>query len=280
MAETVDDEDSLPGVSPDRSVVEYVAVDDEKHFLGVVSEEPFDSFRVEDFGVAVGELVGVGGLLSTIARAVPAQREPYEGRDGCGISLGDRAEEAAQERDRVGVAVLLWCKASSCCLKECVVDPVPDPMSDTETRAFESFFGAVEPGLRAALVAKFGAERGRDAAAEALSYGWRNWARVSQLDNPAGYLYRVGDRWGRRQRKPKSQPLLSVHSDGIPQSEPGLEPAMDRLTHRQRQAVVLVIGFGLPHTEAADILGLSRSSIQNHVERGLAKLRSELGVQT
>ncbi len=153
-------------------------------------------------------------------------------------------------------------------------------MSSIETTTFEVFFDAAEPGLRAALVAKFGAERGRDAAAEALGYGWRNWDRVGRLDNPAGYLYRVGDRWGRRQQKPKRQPPLPEYRDEIPHIEPGLEPALDTLTLRQRQAVVLIEGFGLSHTEAADLLGLSRSSIQNHVERGMAKLRSELGVQT
>lgn len=152
-------------------------------------------------------------------------------------------------------------------------------MSSTETTTFETFFNAAEPRLRAALVAKFGAERGRDAAAEALGYGWRNWDRVSRLDNPAGYLYRVGDRWGRRQRKPKHQPPLPEHLDKTPHIEPGLKPALDTLTHRQRQAVVLIAGFGLSHSEAADLLGLRRSSIQNHLERGLAKLRSELGVQ-
>ncbi len=152
-------------------------------------------------------------------------------------------------------------------------------MSSRATSTFETFWCAAEPRLRAALVAKFGAELGRDAAAEALGYGWRNWERVSRLDNPAGYLYRVGDRWGRRQRKPKRYPQLSVEPAGMPHMEPGLGPALDTLTHRQRQAVVLIAGFGLSHTEAADLLGLSRSSIQNHVERGLGKLRSELGVQ-
>lgn len=152
-------------------------------------------------------------------------------------------------------------------------------MSKKEITTFETFCGTAEPRLRAALVAKFGAERGRDAAAEALGYGWQNWERVSQLDNPAGYLYRVGDRWGRRRRKPEGRPRLPAEPDGFPHFEPGLGPALDTLTHRQRQAVVLIAGFGLSHTEAADLLGLSRSSIQNHVERGLSKLRSELGVQ-
>ncbi len=152
-------------------------------------------------------------------------------------------------------------------------------MNRTEANDFELFFNSIEPGLRAALVTKFGPDRGRDAAAEALGYGWRNWDRVSTLENPAGYLYRVGDRWGRRQQTKKPVAFEPQEIGGSPHIEPGLEPALESLTLRQREAVVLVAGFGLTHREAADLLGLRRSSIQNHLERGLTKLRSELGVQ-
>ncbi len=152
-------------------------------------------------------------------------------------------------------------------------------MSGLDVGSFEVFFAEAEPRLRAALVAKFGAELGRDAAAEALGYGWRNWDRIANLDNPAGYLYRVGDRWGRRQRKPQRWLAQAERGNCMPDVEPGLEPAMQRLSKRQRQAVVLIAGYGLSHAEAAELLGLSRSSIQNHIERGLSKLRAELGVQ-
>jgi len=57
----------------------------------------------------------------------------------------------------------------------------------TEDR-FTSFVEQVEPRLRRALVAAFGLERGRDAAAEALAYGWEHWDRIAATANPAGYL--------------------------------------------------------------------------------------------
>lgn len=149
---------------------------------------------------------------------------------------------------------------------------------------FEVFFDQAEPRLRAALVAKFGPDQGRDAAAEALAYGWQNWARVEPMANPAGYLYRVGDRWARWQvsrRLPlKRLDLLPAEPPGVHRFEPGLADAMAQLSPRQRQTVVLTAGFGLTHRETAALLGCSRSSVQNHVERGLAKLRTELGVTT
>ncbi len=64
----------------------------------------------------------------------------------------------------------------------------------------------------------------------------------------------------------------------LPWIEPGLPDALNKLSARQRQVVVLVHGFEYTHQEVADLLGISRSSVQNHVERGLARLRSELEV--
>jgi hypothetical protein len=40
---------------------------------------------------------------------------------------------------------------------------------------FEAFVERVEARLRIALVAVFGQDGGRDAAAEALAYGWEHW---------------------------------------------------------------------------------------------------------
>jgi len=40
---------------------------------------------------------------------------------------------------------------------------------------FELFALDVEPRLRRALVAAYGSDRGREAAAEALAYAWEHW---------------------------------------------------------------------------------------------------------
>jgi DNA-directed RNA polymerase specialized sigma24 family protein len=40
----------------------------------------------------------------------------------------------------------------------------------------------------------------------------------------------------------------------------------------------MVHALGWTHTETAELLGLSTSSVQRHVERGLKKLRTRLGV--
>lgn len=147
-----------------------------------------------------------------------------------------------------------------------------------EVRSFEVFVAEVEPRLRRALVAGFGPIVGRDAAAEALAIAWERWEEVRGMGNPAGYLYRVGQNRARRRFR-RSHPVLPPPaSSEMPEVEPCLPAALSRLSLRQRQVVVLVHGYGFTHAETADLLGISRSSVQSHAERGLQRLRTTLGV--
>lgn len=148
----------------------------------------------------------------------------------------------------------------------------------TSDHSFIAWCGENEARLRAALVSEFGPELGREAAAEALGYVWEHRTRVLSLENPAGYAFRVGQRWGRRQRTRQGREFPipdAVQRDS--RFEPALLGALVGLPTRQRQVVVLCIGFGLTHAEAAALLGISRSSVQNHAERGLRRLQQEIG---
>jgi DNA-directed RNA polymerase specialized sigma24 family protein len=144
------------------------------------------------------------------------------------------------------------------------------------TDDFEVFWLGCEPRLRRAFAAAYGATRGADATAEALAWAWEHWDRVQTMANPAGYLYRVGQSRTRRRRRP---PLFPAPEHvGVPWVEPALPAALAGLTEQQRVAVVLAHGFGWTHREVAQLLGISASTVQNHVERGLAKLRLALEV--
>ncbi len=174
---------------------------------------------------------------------------------------------------------MMWCTRHSVRL-EGRMDVTEEQTTDTgaSRAAFESWFHRSEPPLRAALVATFGAELGREATAEALSYAWEHRSRVLQLDNPIGYAFRVGQRWAQRQQQ-RSRRRFGLPSDEgrAPGFEPALAAALDALPLRQRQVVVLCIGYGLTHAEAAGLLGIARSTIQNHAERGLRRLQKEVG---
>ena len=147
-------------------------------------------------------------------------------------------------------------------------------MSDEE--AFTDFVTEAEPRLRRAFTLLRGSDVGGDATAEALAWAWEHWREVQAMHNPVGYLYRVGSSRTRyrEQRFPHAPPPPDA-----PGFEPGLMPALGRLTVRQRTAVVLVHGCGWTHQEVADALELSRSSVGTHVERAMAQLRIELGVE-
>ena len=77
---------------------------------------------------------------------------------------------------------------------------VPLAAAPESVAEFEAFVRSAEPRLRRALVAAYGFEDGRDAAAEALAYAWEHWERVRDMPNAAGYLFRVAQsrRWRRR----------------------------------------------------------------------------------
>jgi DNA-directed RNA polymerase specialized sigma24 family protein len=150
--------------------------------------------------------------------------------------------------------------------------PIDHPDDD-----FCLFVETAEPRLRRALVAAYGSDRGREATAEALAYAWEHWDRIREQVNVVGYLYRVGQS---RTRSRKHRTLFARSSESGYWYEPELVPALGRLSESQRTAVVLVHGFGWTMQEVAELTGVKVTTIQNHLERGLKKLRTALKVAT
>jgi DNA-directed RNA polymerase specialized sigma24 family protein len=145
---------------------------------------------------------------------------------------------------------------------------------------FSEFVTANERGLRQALTAWFGPDLGRDASAEALAYGWEHWDRVRGMDNPTGYLYRVGLSWGRRRAKRRDIVFPVVPVQPAEFFEPGLPEALRRLSDKQRVVVYLVHGHDWSLSEVADLLEVSKGTVQTHLERGMSRLRRRLKVDT
>ena len=141
---------------------------------------------------------------------------------------------------------------------------------------FSEFVRCYEPKLRVSLMAAYGPERGREATCEALAYGWEHWDKIKVMERPVGYLYRVGQSKSRPRRRPIPDPVVVVQAE--PWVQPGLPQALERLSRRQRMAVVLVDAYGWTHQEAAEVMGISPESVRTHLGRGLRKLRASLGV--
>ena len=150
-------------------------------------------------------------------------------------------------------------------------------MQADDEQAFTRFVKETEPRLSYALAAAYGPEVGADATADALAYAWEQWERIREMKNPAGYLYRVGQSKSRAYRRPKRL-FPGVAPSDVHHVEPALPAALESLTRNQRVAVVLLHGLEWTEQEIADLLGVSRSTIRTHAERGLTRLRGALEV--
>lgn len=143
------------------------------------------------------------------------------------------------------------------------------------TREFTQFAAKADPRLRRALLGAVGVDRMPDAVAEALAYGWQHWADVKEMANPVGYLYRVGQSKVRTRKRPQ---LFREAPTELPHIEPGLTQALLGLPERQRTALWLAYGCEWTRAEIGEALGISASTVGNHLERGLRAMRHEMGV--
>jgi RNA polymerase sigma-70 factor (ECF subfamily) len=149
----------------------------------------------------------------------------------------------------------------------------------TERRAW-SLPTDVELRLRQVFVARYGWERGIEVFRDVVAYAWQHRDRLSTMANSTGYLYRVGQsaarRYGRMHRRVA---LPEPTTEELPHVEPGLASALSSLSEHQRLAVLLVHGHGWTHDAAAEVMGVSKSTLRNHLARGMSRLRKELGVK-
>ncbi len=142
---------------------------------------------------------------------------------------------------------------------------------------FTRFVKETEPRLSYALAASYGFEVGAEATADALAWAWEHWDDVQRKQNPAGYLFRVGQSKARRYHRPRRL-FPKMPPAEAPLVEPGLGDALADLSKNQRVALVLIHGMDFSEREVAELLGISRWSVRTHAERGLRRVRAALGV--
>lgn len=154
----------------------------------------------------------------------------------------------------------------------------PSSPQEVREREFESFVRATEPSLKAVLHARLGQDRGQLAVAEALAWAWVNWKKLPSIDHPIQYLAKVGtSRTRLRRLDPKVEARPPIEQGDY---EPKLDDALKALSRQQRVCVFLIAALGFTYSEAAGHLGLSKSTVQRHYERGIEKLRSSIDPPT
>lgn len=142
---------------------------------------------------------------------------------------------------------------------------------------FEDFAADAQRRLRRAYIAAYGIERAAEATAEALAWAWEHRDRLEAMENPVGYLYRVGQSRTRARKRPD---LPAPQAIGVPEVEPALIEELAALPDRQRTAVWLVHACEWTQVEVAEALGVSASAVATHVRRGMDRLRERLEVHT
>jgi len=153
---------------------------------------------------------------------------------------------------------------------------------DAAPGSFDAFLADASVRLRRAFVARYGLDVGIEACAEAIAWACANQTRLVAMTNPVGYLYRVGQSSVRTQvRWHRAPPFPAERAPAdVALADDGLHVALAKLSRDQRSAVMLVHAHGYRYAEAAEMLDIPVTTLKNHLNRGLARLRRHLEQDT
>ena len=150
----------------------------------------------------------------------------------------------------------------------------------------EFYRAAKDECLFAVLVSVGDWDTAQDLVAEAFARAWASWPTVSAHPAPAAWVVRTAlnagvSRWRRRRREVPvpdlaivaDQPAADAAGGGV---DPRIMAALSRLPQRQRQVVALRLFLDLDTERTARVLGIAPGTVQAHLGRAMASLRSEL----
>ena len=153
----------------------------------------------------------------------------------------------------------------------------------TKLGTFDAFYeDHLDQLFRAMFLITGNAGEAEDLAQEAFVRVFERWDRVSRLDSPAGYLYRVGlnlHRTHLRRARVAARKLWPRPSDdaiGAADDRSVIRDALHRLPGRQRSALILVDWLGLTTSEAARILRTTPAAIRTRLSRARKAMRALL----
>ena len=163
-------------------------------------------------------------------------------------------------------------------------DPDVVEVTPLRTDDFREFCARTHPTMARALgLALDDAELGRDAAAEGLTRAWARWPTVSTMENPAGWVYRVGLNWARsRLRKRRREittafpPELARSSGSIDRYDDTVAVALARLSPEHRSVVVARYYLDWSEATTAASLGVPPGTVKSRLSRALDQLDHEL----
>ena len=158
----------------------------------------------------------------------------------------------------------------------------------TQRLDFAEFYREAKDECLFAVVVSVGdRDTAQDLVDEAFARAWASWRTVSRHPVPAAWVVRTAlntgiSRWRRRGRE-VPVPDLALVADrpaggGAAGSsvDPRIMAALLRLPARQRQVVALRLFLDLDTAGTARVLGIAPGTVQAHLGRAMAALRSDL----
>jgi RNA polymerase sigma-70 factor, ECF subfamily len=169
------------------------------------------------------------------------------------------------------------------------VGTVPAPSADeppvtSETSgSFEDFFDAQRARLFGALTVMSGnRHEAEEIMQDAFLKVWERWERVSEMEQPVGFLYRTAMNLYRKRLR-RAAIAMRKATNLLPDDDAlAVIEARDQatrllrtLTPREREAIVLTAYLGYSTDEAGELLGIKGNTVRVLTARARASLRQE-----
>jgi DNA-directed RNA polymerase specialized sigma24 family protein len=160
--------------------------------------------------------------------------------------------------------------------------PVQSAEAVTPIMPFEDFYREQrDPIGRALALTLRDSQLASEAVDEAMARAYQRWNRVQALENPGGWVYRVGLNWSRSILRRTLRPApVWITNTGATTDGTGLDPAIDRalaeLSIEQRAVVVCRLLIGLSEAQTAAALGIRLGTVKSRLARASARLQSLL----
>jgi len=166
-----------------------------------------------------------------------------------------------------------------------IAAPQPRLVALESPLSFPAFYEESAEQVARALAATLGdPELAADAANEAMTRAYERWAKISQYDNPAAWVFRVGLNWSlswkrrRRRERERSVRLVPDRADPIERDD-SVDAALARLTVDQRAVVVCRIHLDWSVEQTAEALDIAEGTVKSRLARALNEMRSYLEIE-
>lgn len=126
-------------------------------------------------------------------------------------------------------------------------------------------------------------------AQEALARAWSRWAKVRELDDPAGWPYRVAinlanSHYRRRSAERRAHQRMASQALIPPAEETAtslaVRQAIAQLPRRKRTALVLRYFVDMPFSEIARVMDAPEATVKSLARRAVEDLRGEFSPES